>query len=100
MMEKVREAISKCECASCRYEKCEPHHEPCCDCWDDNNLFTLNDELEANLKAAKEALEKQTAKKVIWNNGEAHCVCGKGVPNYAPKVYFCNCCGQKLDWSV
>ena len=56
-------------------------------------------ELESELQAAEEALEKQTAKKVIldFERNQMACPdCGE-CPDY--KTRYCPDCGQKLDWS-
>lgn len=108
-MEKIREKLTGCFCCenstdgNCEYET------ECIDYYSGDELsvskfFKLKPELEAELTAAKEALEKQTAKKAE----DCHTDCDNDIKWYtcpSCKTNFddylgnyCSYCGQKLTF--
>lgn len=104
LMEKVREELQTC--SSCEKKGCMMvggYSKTC--------GYKLFEEVEAELKAAEEALEKQVNKKVkikemrFQQVGIIHnyfCeTCEKEIyPQRKEECSYCQHCGQKLDWSV
>ena len=102
MMEKIRKALN--DCVYCCFENMQAWNEPCSSCGDQYKGIKLNQNIEAELKEAEEAMENQVAKKVIIGENDDQydkCpVCGENAEDFFIKYNYCQSCGQKLDWSV
>ena len=91
-------------------KKMQTWNEPCNTCikTESNEKYKLNPLLEIELFEAEQAIEKQTAKKVIvttikspkgsfTRNNCPHC--NEVRLKTEQKTNYCPDCGQKLDWS-